>query len=142
MGALVIAVTLGACATHPPDMAQTLWSARTEFVGDNPRVPALADEAGIGIAGDYTLALQTQQAPYAITVTYDDLDKPFEDVDFSTNATLMLGLVANLDNVSVTSDEHSYSLTASDASTVLGFDVKDLGRDERRLAEYVGLARD
>jgi len=51
-------------------------------------------------------------------------------------------LVASLDKVSVTSDDHSYSLTASDASKVLGFDVKELDRDEGKLAEYLDLARD
>ena len=147
-GVLVIAVTLGGCAapdseqSDPPNRAQSLWSARTEFVGDNSRVAALANQAGFGPAGTYSLSLQTQQAPYAITVTFDSLDKPFDNVDFSSDATLMLGLVANLDKVSVTSDDHFYSLTASDASKVLGFDVKELGRDEGKLAEYLDLARD
>jgi hypothetical protein len=77
-----------------------------------------------------------------MTVVFERLDKPFDDVDFSAGATLMLGLVANLDTVSVTSGEHSYSLTASDASTALGFDVKELGRDEAKLAAYLDRARD
>jgi len=77
-----------------------------------------------------------------VTVAFDHLDKPFDNVDFSADATLMLGLVANLDTVSVTSGDHSYSLNASDASKVLGFDVKDLGRDETKLAAYLDLARD
>ena len=142
VGVLVIAVTLGGCAPDSPDMTDALWSARTEFVGDSSRVAALANEAGFGRAGDYSLSLQTRQKPYALTVTFDHLDKPFDDVDFSTDATLMLGLVANLDTVSVTSDDRFYSLTASDASTALGFDVKELGRDEGRLADYLGLAAD
>ncbi len=147
-GVLVITVTLGGCATpdsaqsDPPNRAQSLWSARTYFFVDNSRVAELADQAGFGPAGAYSLSLQTQQSPYAMTVAFDHLDKPFDTVDFSAVATLMLGLVANLDKVTVTSDDHSYSLTASDASKVLGYDVKELGRDETRLAAYLDLARD
>ncbi len=147
-GVLVIAGVLGGCATTgseqqgSPSRAQSLWSARTDYVGDNSRVAQLAYQAGFGPAGTYSLSLQTQQSPYVMTVGFDHLDKPFDDVDFSADATLMLGLVANLDQVSVTSDGHTYSLTASDASTALGFDVKDLGRDKARLTAYVDRSRD
>jgi len=145
---LVIAATLGGCATPDSEQSasantvQSLWSARTDFVGDNSRVADLADKAGFGPVGTYSLALQTQQSPYAMTVAFDHLDKPFDNVDFSADATLMLGLVANLDQVFVTSDEHSYSLRAADASRALGFDVKDLGRDRTKLAAYLNQARD
>ncbi len=147
-GVLAVAVMLGGCATSdskqsdPPNRAQSLWSARTDFVGDNSRVIELADQAGFGPAGTYSLSLQTRQWPYAMTVALDHLDKPFDIVDFSANATLMLGLVANLDKVSITSDDDSYSLTTSDASKALGYDVKELGRDEAKLAAYLDLARD
>lgn len=148
IGVLVIAVALGGCATTGTEQsdsltrAQSLWSARTDFVGDNSRVAQLADQAGFGPAGTYRLSMQTQQPPYAMTVAFDHLDKPFDDVDFSADATLMLGLVANLDQVSVTSDGHTYSLTASDASAALGFDVKELGRVKTTLAAYVDRSRD
>ncbi len=145
-GVLAVAVTLGGCATpdsaqsDPTNRAQSLWSARTDFVGDNSRVAELAHQAGFGPAGTYSLSLQTEQSPFAMNVAIDHLDKPFDTVDFSANATLMLGLVANLDKVSVTSDDHSYSLTASNASKVLGYDVKELGRDRTKLAAYLDLA--
>lgn len=148
IGVLVIPVALGGCAapgsqqSDASDRAQYLWTARTDFVGDSSHVVELANQAGFGPAGTYTISLQTQQPPYAMTVVFDHLDKPFDSVDFSTDATLMLGLVANLDRVSVTSEDDSYSLTASDASTALGYDVKELGRDETTLAEYVDLAHD
>ena len=147
-GVLVIGLLLGGCATpnsERPDKsarAQSLWSARTDVVGDSSRVAALANQAGFGPAGTFSLSVQPQQPPYALTVTFDHLDKPFDNVDFSGNSTLMLGLVANLDTVSVTSGDHSCTLTASDASTALGYDVKKLGRDEATLASYLDLARD
>jgi hypothetical protein len=100
-----------------------------------------ADQAGFGPAGTYSLSLQTQHSPYAMTVAFDHLDKPFDTVDLSADATLMPGLVANLDTVSVTSDGHCYSLTASDASTVLGYDVKKLGREQTDRDRSRSLAR-
>lgn len=139
---------LGGCSTPdtaqsgPSSEAQSLWSARTDYLGDNSRVAELANRAGLGPAGTYSLSLQTQHAPYSMTVTFDHLDKPFDSVDFSGNATLMLGLITNLDTVSITSDGHLYSLTAADASTALGYDVKELGRDQAKLAAYVDFARE
>lgn len=145
---LGIAVLLGGCSTpndeksDPPGGAQSLWADRTDFVGDNSRVAALVDHTGFGPAGTYALSLQSKQTPYSITVAFDHLDKPFVDIDFSAEATLVLGLVANLDAVTVTSDDSAYALTASEASAALGFDVKELGRDQTMLAEYLDRARD
>jgi len=61
-------------------------------------------------------------------VAFDPLDVPFDEVDFSADAALMQCPVANLDTVSVTSGDHSDSLTACDVSTTLGNDVKGPGR--------------
>ncbi len=147
-GVLVIAVKLGGCATpgaaqsDPPNRAHSLWSSRTDFIGDNSRVARVADHAVFGPAGTYSHSLQTQQSPYAVTVALTDLDKPFDAVDISASSTLMLGLVANLDKVPATSGDHFSSLTASDASTALGFDVKELRRDEATLTAELELTRD
>lgn len=69
-------------------------------------------------------------------------DKPFDRTDFSGLTTFLLGLVANLDQVSVTSSEHACSLTAAAASKDLGYDVKELGRDQIRLTAYLDANRD
>ncbi|MGV8978959.1 MAG: DUF4825 domain-containing protein [Cellulomonas sp.] len=146
--ALVIVTALGGCSTpgsaqsEPPTRAQSLWAARTDFVGDSSQVVTLANGSGFGPEGSYSVSLQSWEAPYGLTVAFDSLDKPFDDVDLSSSATLMLGLVANLGTVSVTSEDHIYSLTSSDASAALGFDVKELGRDEAKLADYLDLIDD
>ena len=100
--------------------AQSLWSARSAYVGDSSRATALVRGAGFGPAGSYRIELQTARPPYAMTVALTGLDKPFAAVDFSENATLLLGLVANLDKVSVTSGAQAYSLTSAGASRELG----------------------
>ena len=145
---LLIGVALTGCGTSTSDTsdtsstAQSLWSARSAYVGDNSRVAALVHEVGPGPEGSYSIVLQTAKPPYAMTVALAELDKPFDRTDFSGKATLLLGLVANLDKVSVTSGEHAYSLTAADASKELGYDVKDLGRDQGKLTAYLDSSRD
>ena len=119
-----------------------MWSARSAYVGDNSRVMALVREVGPGTEGSYSIVLQTAKPPYAMTVALTRLDKPFDSTDFSGNATLLLGLVANLDKVSFTSGKHVYSLTAAGASKELGYDVKDLGRDQGKLSAYLDSSRD
>ena len=145
---LLIGVALTGCGSSTSERsdtsseAQSLWSARSAYVGDNSRVIALVREVGLGSEGSYSIALQTAKPPYAMTVALTRLDKPFDSTDFSGNATLLLGLVANLDKVSVTSGNHAYSLTAADASKELGYDVKELGRDQSKLAAYLDSSRD
>jgi Domain of unknown function (DUF4825) len=126
----------------PDNTVDTLWASRTAYVGDNSHVATLVDASGFGPQGDYSLSLQTNTTPYGVTVEYRSLEKPFEDVDFTENATLVLGLVDNLDHVSVTSGKQSYSLTAADASNQLGYDVKRLGQDKAKLAGYLKSSQD
>jgi len=141
-------VTLSGCNTpaskqsDTPSKEQSLWSARTPYVGNNSRVDALMTAVGFGSQGPYTIALQTRKSPYGATVAFQRLDKPFDDIDFSGNATLLLGLVANLDHVSVTSGTHTYTLSEADASKELGYDVKDLGRDQNKLKVYLDSSQD
>ena len=145
---VLIGVALTGCGTSAGERsdasseAQSLWSARSAYVGDSSRMIALVGEVGLGHDGSYRLELQTEKPPYAMTVALTRLEKPFDNTDFSGNATLLLGLVANLDTVSVTSDGHAYSLTSAGASQQLGYDVKELGRDRSRLDAYVAASHD
>ena len=70
------------------------------------------------------------------------LDKPFRSTDFSAPATVVLGLVANLDRVTVAAGGQTYALTAAGASTSLGYDVKALGQHKDKLAAYVRAQQD
>lgn len=147
-GLLVIGLALTGCTSpgsDPGDVVsrtQSLWSARTSYTGDNSRVAALVGAVGFGGSGAFSIELETQQPPYGVTVAVRDLGKPFESVDFAEQATLLLGLVSNLDHVAVTSGTQRYALTAAEASKKLGFDVKDLGRDQQKLSAYLERQRD
>ena len=140
--ALLMLVALTGCAGSPEDLdvpsrAQSLWSSRVRYLGDSSRVAALVREVGPAPEDSYSISLQTAKPPYALTIEVERLDKPVDATDFSEPATLLLGLVTNLDKVSVTSSGHAFSLTAAEASKDLGYDVKELGRYQRRLRAYL-----
>ena len=146
--ALLLGLALSGCgnpSTGSPDAdprAASLWSDRTPYVGDNSKMVALVSQAGFGPTDAYTIELQTERAPYGVTVKFHSLSKSFDSTDFRQQATLLLGLVDNLDHVDVRSDAHVYSLTAADASKRLGYDVKALGRDKGKLIAYVNAQQD
>lgn len=157
LGALVLgAVALAGCTTADPDApgagpsaavgadarAQALWAHRTAYVGDNSQVIALVGDAGFGSAGTYTLSLWTTSQPYAVTIAVTDPAKPFETTDYSGAATLLLGTVANLDAVHVTSGGRTYTLAAREATARLGHDVKSLGTDRAALVGYLRSLQD
>lgn len=138
---------LAGCGSAGADSAadtqvQSLWADRAPHAGDNSRVIAVAHDAGFGPLGTYSVRLQTAAPPYAVTVSYDQLDKSFESIDFTSNATLLLALVGNLDRVDVTSQGAIFTLTSKEASTRLGYDVKALSRDRQRLATYLRMLHD
>lgn len=142
--ALLTIVSLAGCDASPeepdpdaPSRAESLWSSRVRYVGDNSRVVALVNEVGPAPAGSYTIGLQTAKPPYGLTIDLDRLDEPYDTTDFGAQATLLLALVDNLDKVSVTADGEAYSLTTDEASQDLGYDVKELGQDRSRLTEYL-----
>jgi len=152
VGSLVLAaVALSGCTSSPGDaqgtgasatvgsdtQAQALWAHRTAYVGDNSKVISLVDDAGFGSTGSYALSLWTTSKPYAVTITVTDAAKPFETIDFSAPATLLLGTVTNLDAVHITSGGKTYSLTAGQATATLGHDVKTLGTDRAALDRYL-----
>ena len=114
-----------------------MWRDRTAHLGENSKVVALTADAGFGSMGTRTLTLHTHSTPHALTVTYTALDKPFNIVDFTPPATLLLGTIANLDRVEVTAGTDRFARTSAQASAKLGFNVKDLGRNKDMLLAYL-----
>ncbi|MGO4597067.1 DUF4825 domain-containing protein [Terrabacter sp. 2RAF25] len=133
--------------TVTPSRADELWKQRTDFVGDNSRVIWLTRAAGFGPDGSYTISLQTATKPYGVTITFDTptdkaTDKPFDQTDFASPSTLLLGTIGNLDAVHVKAADRSFDLTAAQATKQLGYDVKTLGRDQKKLTAYVDTLAD
>src|SRR5690606_23517986 len=122
----------------PTTRAESLWSARTPYVGDSSKIAALVKDAQPEPAGAYTIVLQTTSEPYGLTIEMKDADDLAEPTALAHQATLLLGLVENLDEVTIASAEEAYTLTSAEASTDLGYDVKELGRERGRLTTYLG----
>jgi hypothetical protein len=122
--------------------AESLWAARSPYVGDNSRVASLVEALDVGGSGGYDLELQTARAPFGLTVTVREPEKPFADTDHTGDATLLLGLVANLDEVTIAAGRDDFSLSTDAASQELGYDVKQLGRDRAALEHYLEQAAD
>ena len=138
--ALVLVVALTGCGAEErdvPSQVQSLWSSRVRYLDDSSRVAALVREVGPAPEDSYSIALRTTKPPQALTIELERLHKPFGATDFREPATLLLGLVTDLDTVSVTSSGHAYTLTATAASSDLGYDVKELGRERSRLTAYL-----
>lgn len=132
----------GPASTSAVSQADSLWQSRTAHLGENSKVVALTANAGFGSMGTQTITLRTDSTPYVMTVAYTALDKPFNTIDFTQPATLLLGTIANLDRVEVTSGTDRFELTSAQATAKLGFDVKELGRNKDKLLAYSQSLRD
>ena len=120
-----------------PDRAAELFAARTPYLGDNNRVFLLISGVGPVTAGGYTMELQTGHAPLGLTVNLKQPVKAFTETDFNQAATLLLGLIANVDEVTFAAGGETHTFTSTSASKTAGFDVKKLGKDQKVLAEYL-----
>ncbi|WP_076261736.1 DUF4825 domain-containing protein [Intrasporangium flavum] len=114
-----------------------LWADRTAHVGDNSKVIALVGDTGLDALGRRTISLQTDRSPYGVTVRFPDPVKSGGPVDVTSQATLLLGTVGNLERVTVEANGTTFTLTAAAASQALGHDVKQLGTDRAALEQYV-----
>jgi hypothetical protein len=121
----------------PTTQVRSLWDDRTAYVGNASKVTALLRDAGFARGGAYTVSLQTRRPPYAITVSYGDASSMPSDADVERSVTMLLGMVQNLDMVRVVSDGAARSWSAVDVSQRLGYDVKELGRDQSKLTTFV-----
>lgn len=147
-GTLVVAASLTAVATlggcgsaatndKSTSEAKVLSSMRADYVGDNSRVAALVREVFPTSDFGYSLRLETAARPFTVTIRIDRSTKPVQHLDFSQQATLLLGLIANVDAVTVVSADSHYALTTAVATKRLGYDVKELGRSQSRLQTYI-----
>ena len=117
--------------------AADLFAARTAYLGDNSSVMSLINMVAPVSGGSYTMELQTAHAPLGLTVTLRRLIKPLADTDFNQPATLLLGLIGNVDVVTFAAGSETHTFTSTSASKTAGFDVKKLGKDQKALADYL-----
>ena len=101
-----------------------LYELQADYVGDNSAVSALWDEQSPTYV-PYTIALQTDAAPYGLSITYTEpIDSPGFPSEMQRAAELTLALVGNLGVVSWTyedsaGEKHSGSVTLEEIDAQL-----------------------
>lgn len=116
---------------------EDLFASKSEYIGDNSAVAQLIGKTGFGGLGNYSIELKTSMEPYGLRIIYSPSVVGINELDHSLDAILLLGLVKNLGYVEVISGDFSYILSSSDASDMLGYDVKDLGESRENLMEFL-----
>ncbi len=121
-----------------------LFQTRHDYVGDMPANGRTAVAIGVyEMFGPYENELQTSARPYRLTITLqNDIPKNQRDYlehDMRKASCLMLALIANLDEVrfayTVDGIPTHRTVTAEDASALLGWDIKDCGKSAKLLQE-------
>ena len=113
------------------EQLDNLWDHKTEYTGENDNVVALVSDVGFI---DYTVELETDKEPYGLIVKAKDDDLP-ENLD--KECILLLGLIGNLDHVTIVTDTDTYKINADQAHSVLKYDVKKLGQSKPLLERYL-----
>ena len=80
--------------------AAALFGARIAYLGDFSRVALLVNEVEPTSVGSQTIELQTARPPLGLTINLGQLAEPFASIDFSESATVLIGLIANVEEVS------------------------------------------
>ena len=132
-------------ATVSP-LASDLFQAGHSYVGDMPANDRLTQALGISaFLGPFTNELETEKEPYGWKILLSEeiagetLKTKKQDMD--AFGMIMTGLVENLDHVTFVYEsggkEKKRTVTAEDASLLLGQDVKNCLKDIRVLDELV-----
>ncbi len=118
-------------------LAEELYNARVEYLGNNSAVSELIGKTGLAGLGDYTIELETSMEPYGLKIIYSSTHEEFIELDLTPDAILLLGLIENLDHVEITSKDVVFTLNAAEASDMLGYEVKDIGESMEAVLEFL-----
>ena len=127
-------------------LASDLYQTGHSYVGDMPANDRLTQALGIAsFLGPFTSELETEKEPYGWKILLseeiagDTLKTKKQDMD--AFGMIMTGLVENLDHVTFVYEsggkEKKRTVTAEDASLLLGQDVKNCLKDIRVLDELI-----
>ena len=113
------------------EQLHNLWNDKTDYIGENDNVVALVSDIGFK---DYTVELETDAEPYGLIVNVKDDD--LQD-NLERECILLLGLIGNLDHVTIIADSGTYTMNVDQANSVLKYDVKKLGSSKSLLERYL-----
>lgn len=113
------------------EQLHNLWDDKTDYIGENDNVVKLASDVGFR---DYTVELETEKEPYGLIVKVKDDDIP---ENLERECVLLLGLIDNLDHVTIITDSNTYTMNVDQARSVLKYDVKKLNKSKPLLERYL-----
>lgn len=155
---IVIAVGIGLISNPKTDMdepsyEESLWTARTENVGDNSAVANLISLLMIpeGLQYDH-LKLHTKELPYAVEIVYlvsgegsNIIDMEDEDLlnVLRNNSIILLALIDNVDQIRSTiingEDQSAFVIGREWADDNVGRDVRDYAESPSELRKLIDL---
>lgn len=126
-----------------PDL-QSFYDARVKYVGNNSEVSNLLTALKINRFGVYTIALETEEAPYGLIINFSDIHINAELLDYREKgqvdeAYYILALVENLDYVEVRFEAYNFRMTVEEANAFVNGNIKDYGKSLQKLEELHAL---
>lgn len=122
---------------------EALDELRTEHVGNNSAVLALAAAAGMPEVAEYTVELHTDEEPYGITfhIVDDSVELEMWELllTMENRGVLLMATIENLDEIYILMEdgESGAYLERSRADEMVGASVAELGADTGGLREIV-----
>ncbi len=127
-------------------LASDLYSTRHSFVGDMPANGRTANTLNLqAFLGDYTNELETASEPYGwkilLSEEISNEELAQKEQDMEAFGYVIVGLIENLDHVTFVymneGSEKTLTITAEEATGLLGEDIKNCGRNIRSLDRLI-----
>lgn len=128
------------------DLAAELFTLRHDYAGDMPANDHLAQALSMpAYLGAFTNELETEQEPYGWRILLEQevpaATLPQKERDMDAFGSVLVGLTGNLDHVtfvySAEGTETERTVTAADATALLGEDIKNCMQDVRTLDNLI-----
>ena len=123
-------------------LTSAIFETRHDFIGDMPANQRTANVLFLsGFLGEYTNELETEKEPYGwhfhLTDAVAGSRKTLLENDMESFSYVLLGVIGNLDHVTfhytAEGEQCMKTVTAADASSFFGRDIKDCGTSVRAL---------
>ena len=127
-------------------LASDLYATRHDFIGDMPANGRTANALNLqAFLGDYTNELETASEPYGwkilLSEEISNEELAQKEQDMEAFGYVIVGLIENLDHVTFVymneGSEKTLTITAEEATALLGEDIKNCGRNIRSLDRLI-----
>jgi hypothetical protein len=145
--AMVIFALSGCASTNQSGASrpQAFFDARNKYIGDNSADMKLLNLVGINEIGKYKIELQTSREPYALKITFSEINAGIDvqklNSEMEKKSVLLLALIENAGRIewayTMNGEEAARSITADEAAELIGKDVKACGESKAGVEELL-----